>query len=95
MRGVVELSALPSQFEGNKPCQKRKESIGELEHADRLVVRIIFLEGFPSLQLLDPLAIGQSVKEVLDCDLGDQIAMLFAAVYESGCGPSRHFAAMR
>jgi bacterioferritin len=72
--GVVELSALPSQFEGNKPCQKRKESIEEMEHADKLVVRIIFLEGFPNLQLLDPLRIGQNVKEVLDCDLAAEIS---------------------
>ena len=50
--------------------QWRKESIEEMEHADKLVVRIIFLEGFPNLQLLDPLRIGQNVKEVLDCDLG-------------------------
>jgi bacterioferritin len=40
-----------------------------MEHADKLVMRIIFLEGFPNLQLLDPLHIGQTVKEVLDCDL--------------------------
>ena len=45
--------------------QWRKESIEEMEHADKLVMRIIFLEGFPNLQLLDPLRIGQNVKEVL------------------------------
>jgi bacterioferritin len=47
----------------------RKESIEEMEHADKLTVRIIFLDGFPNLQVLDPLHIGQSVKEILDCDL--------------------------
>lgn len=40
-----------------------------MEHADKLVVRIIFLEGHPNLQALNPLKIGQSVKEVLECDL--------------------------
>jgi bacterioferritin len=54
--------------------QWRKESIKEMEHADKLVVRIIFLEGFPNLQLLDPLRIGQNVKEVLDCDLALEIS---------------------
>jgi bacterioferritin len=47
----------------------RKESIEEMEHADKLIDRIIFLDGFPNLQVLDPLHIGQNVKEVLDCDL--------------------------
>jgi len=47
----------------------RKESIEEMEHADKLTVRIIFLDGFPNLQVLDPLHIGQSVKEILECDL--------------------------
>jgi bacterioferritin len=47
----------------------RKESIEEMEHADALVDRILFLEGFPNMQVIDPLAIGQNVKEVLECDL--------------------------
>ena len=54
--------------------QWRKESIEEMEHADKLVERIIFLDGFPNLQVLDPLHIGQDVKEVLDCDLGTEIS---------------------
>jgi bacterioferritin len=49
--------------------QWRKESIEEMEHADKIVARIIFLEGFPNMQVIDPLRIGQNVKEVLDCDL--------------------------
>ena len=47
----------------------REESIEEMRHADRFTVRIIFLEGFPNMQVLDPLRIGQDVKEVLECDL--------------------------
>ena len=47
----------------------RKESIEEMEHADKFVDRIIFLEGFPNMQVLDPLHIGQTVKEVLESDL--------------------------
>src|SRR5579862_2909272 len=47
----------------------RKESIEEMEHADSLIDRIIFLDGFPNMQVLDPLRIGQNVKEVIDCDL--------------------------
>jgi bacterioferritin len=49
--------------------KERKESIEEMQHADKLVARIIFLEGFPNLQHIDPLMIGQNIKEVLECDL--------------------------
>ena len=60
--------------------QWRKELIEEMQHADKLVERIIFLDGFPNMQVLDPLHIGQNVKEVLDCDLA---AKMFArALYE-------------
>jgi bacterioferritin len=52
----------------------RKESIEEMQHADKLVERIIFLDGFPNMQVLDPLHIGQTVKEVLDCDLAAEIS---------------------
>ena len=58
----------------------RKESIEEMEHADKLTVRIIFLDGFPNMQVLEPLHIGQHVKEVLDCDLG--LEMAARALYE-------------
>ena len=45
-----------------------------MEHADKLVDRIIFLDGFPNMQVLDPLHIGQNVKEILDCDLKAEIS---------------------
>jgi bacterioferritin len=54
--------------------QWRKESIEEMRHADKLVERIIFLDGFPNMQVLDPLHIGQTVQEVLDCDLAAEIS---------------------
>ena len=49
--------------------KEREESIEEMHHADKLVTRIIFLEGLPNMQRLDPLMIGQNVKEILECDL--------------------------
>jgi bacterioferritin len=60
--------------------QWRKESIEEMQHADKFVDRIIFLEGLPNLQVLDPLHIGQTVKEVLECDL--QAELSARALYE-------------
>ncbi|MEW6255694.1 MAG: bacterioferritin [Pseudomonadota bacterium] len=47
----------------------RAESIEEMVHADKFVDRILFLDGFPNMQVLDPLRIGQDVKEILEADL--------------------------
>jgi bacterioferritin len=47
----------------------RKESIEEMQHADTLTERILFLDGHPNMQSLNPLRIGQNVKEVIECDL--------------------------
>jgi bacterioferritin len=50
----------------------RQESIEEMEHADKFVKRILFLEGFPNLQTLDALRIGQTVEEIVQADLATE-----------------------
>jgi bacterioferritin len=45
-----------------------KESIEEMRHADDLIHRILFLDGLPNVQRLNQVLIGQSVKEILECD---------------------------
>ncbi|MBR0870471.1 bacterioferritin [Bradyrhizobium tropiciagri] len=51
----------------------RKESIEEMVHADKLIERIIFLDGAPNMQTLESLNIGQTVKAVLQNDLQGEL----------------------
>ena len=52
--------------------KERAESIEEMQHADKIIDRIIFLEGHPNLQKLDPLRIGQNIRETMEADLAGE-----------------------
>lgn len=83
--GLTELAA-----------KERAESIEEMEHADKLVERIIFLEGHPNLQKVAPLRIGQNVKEVLEADLaGEQDAVKLYKRCRNVCHDASDFVTMR
>ncbi len=51
----------------------REESIEEMGHADRFVDRILFLDGFPNMQSLNPLRTGQTVLEIIELDLASEM----------------------
>jgi len=81
-----ELTAINQYFVHAKMCDNwgyqriashtRDESIDEMKHAERIVERILFLDGVPNLQRLGPLKVGESVVEQFRNDLAVEIAAL-------------------
>lgn len=57
---------------GKLAAKEREESIEEMQHADKLTARILFLGGHPNMQTISPLRIGETVKEVLEADLAGE-----------------------
>ena len=75
--------------------KEREESIEEMHHADKLIERIIFLEGLPKMQEIAPLMIGENLKEVLECDLkGEYIAQEFYTKSRDLCRSHKDYVSM-
>ena len=53
-----------------------EESLGEMKHADKIIERILFLDGVPNLSDYDTILIGQNVKQQIDMDLSLEMAAL-------------------
>jgi len=78
-----ELTAINQYFLHAEMCENwgydrladyiKKQSIGEMKHAESLMERILFLDGMPSMKPLD-LTVGKSVKEMLQSDLELEVA---------------------
>ncbi len=76
---AAELTAINQYFIHSKMCQNwgykkiaeymKKESIGEMKHADSVIERILFLEGTPDLQRYMKIRVGTNVKDMFEKDL--------------------------
>lgn len=80
---TAELTGINQYFIHSKMCQNwgfrkladmdRKESIGEMKHADKVIERILYLEGVPNMQRLNKVRVGETVLEQFQLDLGLEV----------------------
>ncbi len=80
---TAELTGINQYFIHSKMCQNwgyqklaemdRKESVGEMKHADKVIERILYLEGVPNMQRLNKVRIGETVLEQFQLDLGLEV----------------------
>jgi bacterioferritin len=103
---TAELTAVNQYFVHAKMCQNwgyhrladhvRHESIDEMKHADRIIDRILFLEGVPNMQRLFPVRVGETVPEQFESDLQLEYTAVkrlndgIAACVAAGDNASRH-----
>jgi bacterioferritin len=92
----AELTAINQYFLHAKMCENwgyerlaeynRKESVSEMEHAEKLMERILFLEGTPNMTQIGPIKVGTNVKMQLESDLAielDALPRLNAAIKDA------------
>ncbi len=74
-------------------AKEYEESIDEMQHADKLIQRILFLEALPNLQDLEKLRIGENVREMLECDLaGEADSLAYYREAAAHCEQVRDYA---
>src|SRR2546426_9426609 len=76
---TAELTAINQYFIHARMCENwgyerlwkklREESVGEMRHADKLIARILYLEGVPNVQRLGKVNVGETVPQQLRLDL--------------------------
>jgi bacterioferritin len=103
---TAELTAINQYFIHAKMCENwgytrlgeyvRHESIDEMKHADQIIDRILFLEGIPNMQRLNPVRVGETVPEQFDLDLQLEYTAIkrlndgIASCVAAGDNASRH-----
>ncbi len=83
---TAELTAVNQYFIHAKMCSNwgyhrlaakiREESLDEMRDAEKIIERILYLEGIPNLQRLNPVRVGESVPEQLALDLANEVAAI-------------------
>ena len=77
---------------GKLAKKEYEESIGEMKHADKLIDRILMLDGLPNLQALHKLMIGENTPEMIDCDLQlEKMAQVTVKDGIAACEAARDF----